>query len=140
MAAEVSINYLAVLVAAIASMVIGGVWYSPMVFGKLWMKLSGLDEKALEEGKKKGMAKMYAVAFLGTLVMSYVLAHFVDYAGATDLVSGLQLGFWVWLGFIATVLLGSVLWEGKSVKLYLLNNAHYVVSLLVMSVILAMWP
>ena len=48
-------------------------------------------------------------------------------------------GFWNWLGFVAPVTLGSVLWEGKSPKLWVLNNGYYLVSLIVMGVILALW-
>ena len=135
----VTINYLAVLVAAVASMVIGMAWYSPFLFGKMWMQLSGITEAKIKEAKKKGMAQSYVMAFVGSLVMSYVLAHFVQYAGATDVMGGLMAGFWAWLGFIATVLLGSVLWEGKPVKLYVLNIAEYLVALLVMGAILAVW-
>ena len=137
--AEASINYLAILIAAIVSMVIGALWYSPVLFGKLWMKLSGISEKQIQDAKKKGMTKSYALAFLGTLVMSYVLAHFVDYAEATTFASGMQTGFWIWLGFLVTTMLGTVLWEGKPVKLYFLNIAHYFVVLLITGGMLALW-
>ena len=53
---------------------------------------------------------------------------------------GMQAGFWVWLGFIATTMIGIVLWEIKPVKLYLLIVAYYLISLLVMGSILALWP
>ena len=137
--AEVSINYLAVLVSAIVSMVIGALWYSPILFGKLWMRLSGMSENKLKEVKAKGMTKSYVIAFIVTLVMSYVLAHFVDYTEATTFALGMQTGFWIWLGFFATTMLGMVLWEGKSVKFYLLNIIHYLVVLLVIGGMLAMW-
>lgn len=134
----VSINYWAVLVAAIASMVVGFLWYGPL-FGRLWVQLSGMTDKKLKEAKKKGMGKTYAIAFVSTLVMSYVLAHFVDYLEATNISGAVQLAFWLWLGFFATVQLGNILWEGKPLKLYLINVAHYLVALVVMSVILAVW-
>lgn len=136
---EASVNNVAVVAAAVVSMVIGAAWYSPLLFGRLWMKLSGITEKSIAEAKKKGMAKSYAIGFLAVLVMSYVLAHFVDYLGATTIAAGMQAGFWLWLGFVATVMVNSFLWEGKPVKLYLLNIAHYLVVLLVMGAILAVW-
>ncbi len=139
MAIEATINYLAVLVSAIAAMVIGGLWYSPILFGKLWMKLSNITKKQIEEAKKKGMSKSYIVMFIATLVMSYILAHFVDYVEATTVIEAIQLAFWVWLGFIVTVLISSVLWEGKPTKLFLLNIFHYLVTLGVMSIILTLW-
>jgi len=126
-------------VTAIISMAIGAFWYSPMLFGKLWMTLSGLSPQAMDEAKKKGMAKKYVLAFVGTLVMSRVLACVIGYANAATLGAGLYVGFWTWLGFIAPVTLGGVLWEGKSWKLWCLNNAHYLVVLLVSGAILALW-
>lgn len=135
----VVINYLAVLVAAVASMVVGGLWYSPLLFGKQWMKMMKFEEKDLPKMKQEAK-KSYALGFVSSLVMSYVLAHFVDYTASTTVVTGLQLGFWIWLGFTATLQLGSVLWEGKSWKLFFLNTAHSLVSLLLMAVILAVWP
>ena len=139
MAVEVTINYAAVLVAAVAGMVLGALWYSPLLFGKMWMSLSGITDKQIGEAKKKGMTKSYILAFVGTLVMAYVLAHFVDYTQATTLAGGLQAGFWIWLGFVATTFLGMVLWEGKPWKLYFLNVAYYLVELLLMGAILASW-
>ncbi len=137
---EVVLHYGAILVTAIVAMALGALWYSPAVFGKMWMNLCGFTEKHMEEAKKKGMGKSMVLAFLAQLVMAYVLAHFVQYAGAAgSIVGGLQAGFWIWLGFIATTLLNSVLWEGKPVKLYLLNIAHYLLVLLVSGVILAVW-
>ena len=140
MPAEISINYWAVLVAAIANMALGFIWYSKAVFGKAWMKMLGMTDKKMQEAQKKGMAKILLIAFIGALVMSYVLAHFVDYLEATDIISGIQLGLWLWLGIVAVILLGTILWEGKPLKLYLINAGYWLVTLVVMSVILAIWP
>ena len=142
MVQAVDINYLAVLVAAISNMVLGFLWYGPF-FGKSWMKLMNLDKKKMEEAKKKGMGKTYALAFVGALVMAYVLAHAIVFASAyldvDGISAGLMAGFWNWLGFIVPVMLGMVLWDNKPWKLYFLNVGYYLVSLLVMGVILAVW-
>ncbi len=132
------INYLAVLVAAVASMVIGFLFYGPL-FGKFWIALMGFTKEQLDAGKAKGMSKSYALGFLGSLVTSYVLARFVAYTGAGGISGGLQTGFWAWLGFVATVALGSILWEGKSWKLYGLNMGYQFMNLLAMGAILAVW-
>ncbi len=136
---EVMINYLAVLISAIATMVIGALWYSPILFGKIWIELSGVTQKKIEEAKKKGMSKSYLFTFIGSLITAYVLAHFVDYLEATTASGGAQLAFWLWLGFIAPVNLGMVLWEGKPFKLFLLNTLHHLVSLIVIAIILSVW-
>jgi hypothetical protein len=138
---QVPINYLAVLIAAIASMVVGSIWYGPL-FGKPWMALMGITQEKMKAGKKN-MGQTYALAFVGALIMSYVLAHSLIFASAylkvSGMSAGLMAGFWSWLGFVLPLTLGSVLWEGKSWKLWLLNASHWLVDLLVMGAILAMW-
>jgi hypothetical protein len=130
------VNYVAVLVAGIVSMVVGALWYSPMLFGKMWMTLSGMSETDAKAMKGKGMGQTYAAALLVQLVMAYVFYQFLDlgagYAGA------FQTAFWLWLGFIATVMLGTVLWERKPVQLYMLNIAYWLVNLFVMGSVLVM--
>ena len=140
MAPPVDINYLAVLVAAIAAMAIGFLWYGPL-FGKVWIRLMGFDKlnkKEMDKMKEKGKKSM-PIAFVVSLIMSYILAHFVDYTQAATFADGAIAGIWLWLGFIATVQIGSVLWEGKPVKLYIINTLHYLVTLIVMGGILAVW-
>ena len=117
------INWVALVAAAVASMVVGFIWYGPL-FGKMWMKLSGMKEM----GDKSQMPKTYAIMFVASLVTAYVLSV---------LGAGLMTTFWIWLGFQATLLLGSVLWEGKSWELYCLNASHQLVSLLAMSWVLS---
>lgn len=138
----VPINYLAVVAAAIASMVIGFVWYGPL-FGKTWMNLSGITPEKMDPAKAPGMGKTYVLALVGSLVMSYVLAHSLVFAaayyGMNGVSAGLMSGFWTWLGFIAPVTLAAVLWEGKPWKLWVLTNGYYLVTLLVMGTILSVW-
>lgn len=131
------INYLAVIVAAIASFVVGFIWYHTSVFGKTWMKLVGLTKKDLKKAKKQGMGKTMSIAFIAQLVMAYVLAYAIKFTQATTIKAAATIGFWLWLGFIAPVLLSTVLWEKKPVKLYLINAAHWLVALAVMAGVLA---
>lgn len=126
----VAVNYVAVLVAAIVGYVIGMAWYSPSLFGKMWMNLANIKPD------KKGMTNKMIAGFVGTLVMSFVLAHFIVFTGVSAIMDVAMLGFLLWLGFLATTMLGMVLWEGKPVKLYILNTVHYLVVLIVMGAIL----
>ena len=135
----VSVNLVAVLVAALASMGVGMLWYSPLLFANPWLHASGLNEKKLKATKGTKMAQTMFVAFLSNLLMSYVLAHFVNYTEATTAFMGAQTGFWLWLGFIMPVQLGSVLWEQKPAEFFLINTAHQFVNLLVMGALLAVW-
>ena len=81
--------------------------------------------------------------FVGSPVMAYVLANSLVFASpylkVEGVSAGVMAGFWSWLGFIAPVTLGSVLWERKSWKLWMLNNGYQLVNICVAGVILAMW-
>ena len=77
-------------------------------------------------------------AFCASVVVAYVMNHFGIAWGVFDWIGGVELGFWCWLGFAAPVLLGPVLWEGKSTKLYAINAGFWLVSFIVMGVILTL--
>ena len=127
-----AVNYVAIIVAAIANMVVGYLWYSQMLFGKAWMKMTGKKDM----GKKDSMLMMMGAGYISSVVMAYVLAIFIQLNGATTPLAGAMAAFWPWLGFVATVTLGSVLWEGKSIQLWVLNAAHYLVGMAVMGAVL----
>ena len=135
---EMTVNLVAVLASGIVSMVLGMLWYGPL-FGKKWMQLSGIKEPSKEEqGKIMGkMLPSMAGGFVAALVMAYVLSMFVKFVGAATPLDGALVGFWAWLGFIATVTMSSVLWEGKPVQLYVLNNGHELVHFLLVGAIIA---
>jgi flagellar biosynthesis protein FlhB len=136
---SVDVNYLAILVSGIVAMIIGGLWYSPLLFGKAWMKLMGFGKKDIEKAKAKGMGKIYLVNFLASLVMFYVLAWLIGAIGAAGFAEGVVVGFWVWLGFNASVLIAGVLWENRPFNLYLINVTYWLVILLLNGGIIAVW-
>lgn len=128
----VSINVMGIVIAVIVSMIIGGVWYG--VFAQQWMK--ALDKK---KSQMNGAASAYILQAVYAAVMAYVLAHIVDYANASTIMAGMQTGFWIWFGFVATTTAGANLWEGKSWDLWLINNGNYVLTLMAMGAILAVY-
>lgn len=137
----VPVNYLAVLLAAIASMPLGFLWYGPL-FGKPWMKMMGITPEKAKEMKKKNMTKEYVMMFVGSLLMAFVLSHALIFAKAylheTGISAGLQTGFWNWIGFVAPVTIGAVLWENKPWKLWILNTGYFLVLLLIQGIILSL--
>lgn len=130
------INYLAVLVAAIASMALGALWYSPLLFGNLWMRLMKLDPKKMNH---KHMNLSYGGNFLADLVTAYVVAVFSGVSQTATALGGGLIAFWLWLGFVATTTLGNVLWQNKPFKAYLLDNAFHLLRLVIIGVIIAVW-
>lgn len=135
---QVDLNYVAILVAAIAHMLLGMVWYSPALFGKSWMKLLGKSEHDIKKMSNRA-TNGYILTFVSALVMSYVLAHFVDYTVSTTALAGVETGFWLWLGFVATTGMINFIWQDKHRNLYIIDNGYHLVSLMVMGAILAMW-
>lgn len=140
----VPVNYLAVFASTLLFVVLGSIWYGPF-FGKTWTKLMGWSKTDMEKGAsdKKGMMKSYGIQFVGSFLMSFVLAHALVFAkaylGESGVFAGLQTGFWNWLGFIAPATLTTVLWEGKPWKLWFINNSYYLVSLMTSGVLLSVW-
>lgn len=136
----IPVNYLAVVVAAIANMALGFLWYGPL-FGKKWIALMQFTPEHMAAAKAKGMTKQYSFLALTSLLTSYVLSAEIVFANAyfttTGISGGLMAGFWSWLGFIVPITLGTVLWEGKSWTLWVLNAGYYLVALCAMGAVLA---
>ena len=138
----IAVNYVAVIVAAIANMVIGFIWYGP-IFGKTWVAMMGWTPEQIGECQKKGMTKSYVIAIIGSLITALVLAELLvmvgSYLGLTGVLAGLKAAFIGWLGFVVPVALSGVAWEGKPWKLWFLNVGYSIVSLMVMGAILGSW-
>lgn len=133
---EADINYLAVLVAALASMVVGAIYYSPPLFGKAWMKMIGLKPSQAKKDQSMG----YVLGAIAGLVTAFVLAHILDMTGAEEWVLALQTTFWVWLGFFATTTLHRVAWEKSGWDWWFLTNGNWFLTLLTMAMVLTYWP
>jgi disulfide bond formation protein DsbB len=131
-----------VLLAGVVSMVVGFLWYSPVLFGKPWMKLMGINPKNMKDAQK-AMGKQYGISFLVTLLSAYVLFHTIvlseNYFHYDRLSTGLISAFWMWLGFVAPVQLTDVLFGGKKLKLFAINTGYQLASLLAIGVVLAMF-
>lgn len=130
------INYLAVLTAAVAQMILGALWYSPVLFAKPWMKLLGMKESDM---KKEGMGLKYGLTFIFALIMPYVLSHFLQAAGVSTIQDGLTVAFWAWLGFSLATFAPSYIFLGKPWKLLAIDNGYHLVGMLIASVILTLW-
>lgn len=133
------VNPWSVVVAAVVSFLVGWLWYSPVLFGGLWMKVSGITKATMTKAKKQSMALTMGTAFVAQLVIAWILSIFILATGATGLVDALILSFWAWLGFVATIGLGGVLWEGKSLTYFWINTLHWLVALLIQGAIIGLW-
>lgn len=132
---EIHVNYLAVLVAAIANYGIATIWYA-VIFGKVWQKLTGITDM-------RPAPLNIVLVLVGSLILSFVLYHSIVFGNAymkmSGIAGGLMGGFFGWLGYIAPVTLSTKLYEKKPWGLWLLDNAFWLISLLVMGAILSSW-
>jgi hypothetical protein len=132
---EVQVNYIAVLIAAIANFALATVWYA-VIFGKVWQKLTGITDM-------KPAPMNTILVFIGSLIMSYVLYHSIAFGDAyvnmSGISGGLMGGFFGWLGYIAPVTLCTKIYEKKPWGLWVLDNGFWLISLLVMGSILSLW-
>ena len=132
---DIHINYLAVIIAAIANYVIATIWYAAL-FRNVWKKLSGVTDM-------KPSALTMALSLVGSFVLSFVLYHSIVFGNAyfkiVGIKGGLMGGIFGWLGYIAPVTLTAKLYERKRWGLWLLDNAFWLISLLIMGVILSKW-
>ncbi len=134
----INTNWAAVFVSAVFAMGLGFIWYSPVMFAKQWMKLTGMTKEKIEKAKKS-MPLMYGTQFLAAVVEIWVLSMFVNFVGAADAVTGAIVGFWSWLGFVATIAVGDALFNGKSTKLVAINAGYQLALLVVTGAILGAW-
>jgi Protein of unknown function (DUF1761) len=135
------VNLLAVLAAAVAAMVVGFIWYSPILFAKPWMREMGYDlnDKAKMEEMRKSAGPTYFASFIASLVTAFILALFFHWIRVDDMHLALGVAFHAWLGFVATVQLTGVLFMKQSMKLFAINTGYQLVCYLAMGAILQAW-
>jgi hypothetical protein len=131
----VHINHFAVLSAALAAFVIGGVWYSPILFHKAWMNASGLNERDLRQG---GMGKIFGLSFLLSLIMAYNLAAFLA-APDTTMLWGATAGALAGIGWVALSIGVLGLFERRSWKYVLINGGYFATTFVAMGAIIGAW-
>ena len=138
------INWWAVLVAGISSFVVGGVWYSPGLFGKAWMKDNNFTEEEIRKGGNKG--KIFGFTLIFSLLMSVNLAMFLatpadcptNCAVKTDITWGATAGFLAGIWTFCAIAIHS-LFELKPWRLIFINGLYSVLALVLMGAIIGAW-
>ena len=127
-----AVNWVAVIVATVAGLIIGFVWYAPPVFGRRWAGALGIELP--QPGQTQ--ATTYLAAVVTALVTAYVLAVLSRGLGAVTLAEGALVGAVVWLGFVAPYLASGVFFERRSTEWWAINAGQAVVSLVIMGAII----
>ena len=133
------INYMSVVASAVAYWMLGALWYSPLLFARPFIALRGWTPQELAAMQATSHAGEISAAFLTSLVLAYVLAHFVKFTGAETVKSGMLTGLWLFIGFVLTTNLETVLFEQRPLGLYLISNGYHLVGMLGMGALLAVW-
>jgi hypothetical protein len=129
-----AINWLAVLAAGLSAFILGGVWYSPALFGNAWMKENNWTAEDVKAGNK---GKIFGLSFILALIMSVNLAMFLADSKtdlAWGLTAGLLAGIWVFAGIAITGL-----FEHKSAKYIFINGGYQLIALGLMGAIIGLW-
>jgi hypothetical protein len=128
-------NHWAILVSALVLWFLGAAWYSPALFAKPWMAALGI----VPTGPKKGLASGMISSLLGDLLLSFALLHIILWSGAVTFAAGAFVGFLCWLGFFAATQFPQGVYEGRPVKLFLINSGYWLIGLLLAGGTLAVW-
>ena len=127
------VNYLAVVVAAISSFVLGGLWYSPVLFGKAWMRESGFDES-----KAGHPGKVFGLAFIFSLIAAFCFASLVGPSPA--LMVAIHYALIVGIGFVAMSFGINYQFSNQSTLLLLIDGGYHIAQFLIFALVYAFWP
>lgn len=129
------VNLLAVLTAAVASFLLGGLWYSPLLFAKAWQREAGVSDAQM---KNANMGLVFGLSFVLSLVAAFVFALFLG--PRPPLALGLGAGSSAGLCWVASSFGINYLFERRSLKLFLINGGYHTLQFTVIGLILALWP
>lgn len=132
-------NITLILVATVATFVLGALWYSPLMFGKLWMQIMEVTHLSKEELQKmqKEMTPFYLLQLVLTLITTFVLASNLSFNNLSG-AAAYSYAFFMWLGYIAPVQIGTVLW-GRTQKKFWIKQILVMVSYQLVAVLLSAW-
>jgi hypothetical protein len=133
---HIHFNFLAVLVSALILWMLGAAWYSPPLFAKPWMAALGITPVP---GQKKGLLGGMIASFVGDLILAFVLAHIIVWSHANAIGRGIFVGVLVWFGFFVAPNFPQGIYEGRPFKLFAINNGYWLVGLIIVGGLLAVW-
>ena len=134
------INYFAVILATLSSMIVGSIWYTPKVFGNYWMRAANITPS----GKASDAVRPIVITVIVSFVTAWVLAGaaFIswDFYGGSFFVNTLVTALILWAGFTAARFITHDAFDGRPTGLTVLNVAHELVTIVIMAIIIGVWP
>lgn len=136
------INYILIAVATLVQFILGAVWYSPLMFGKFWMKVMGGDHQCTKEEMQKMQKEMmpfYGLQILLTIIFTFVLAMFIYYLQMANVgFHAYGVAGWIWLGFILPTQVSGVIW-GNTKREFWLKQISIMLSYQLIGLMLTAW-
>jgi len=129
------VNWLAIAVAAVASFLLGGLWYSPAMFGKVWQREAGLTEEQLKQGN---MLKIFGLSLVLALLAAWNFANFLG--PRPSLAFGAGVGFSAGLLWVTSSFGMNYLFERKSFKIFAINGGYHTLQFTIIGLLLALLP
>jgi hypothetical protein len=134
------VNYLAVLVGGLVIFLVGGLWYSPLIFAKRWVALQGRTmEQMKAHAAGANMPLVYLGAFVCGLITAWMLAAFMSHMGRQNWMIGAHVGALAWLGFAAPTSFATALFSMKPKQLWLIDSAYNLVAFVLAGAIIGAW-
>ncbi|MDP2778491.1 MAG: DUF1761 domain-containing protein [Anaerolineales bacterium] len=130
------INWLAVVVCVVVSMISGSLWYNPKTFFPAWWKVVGAGR---EQPGMENMGMTWALTVVSSAVQAIAMSFMVSALGTATAGAGAMLGFMLWLGFIAPTYLVNKLFAGHGLKIWAIEVGNHLVNFLLFGLILAAW-
>lgn len=128
------INLWAILVITVIYFILGALWYSPLLFGKIWAKAMNYNIDELE---------MKPINFIGAAIAAFVatffLALLLEIIGTYNIVTGILVALIIGIGFVLTIGIYDVLYENKNIKVYVIDAGYHIVALIIAGLILGFW-
>jgi hypothetical protein len=131
-----AVNWLAVVLATVSSMIVGAVWYARPVFGRRWMRLSGITEEAASRGAAVPLIVTFVMSFLTALVLAGTATIVQAYYAGDFLLDTLVTAIVLWIGFTGARMITHDLFDRRPSSLTVLNLAHELVTIVVMALII----
>ena len=135
----IDVNYWAVVLATVSTMIVGSIWYTPKVFGNYWMRVAKVDNTS-DRGAVGPIVTTLIVSFISAWVLAITTQVAWIALDGNYLLMAITTGLMLWAGFTAARFITHDVFEGRPAGLTILNIAHELVTVLVMALIIGAWP
>lgn len=130
---DVTISIIPWIIGGVFNMILGALWYSKVLLGKAWMAEASITEEQISD--TSGMGKVYGLTMFTAFLTSYVVGFIITNMGVDNILNGLLVALLVWIGMDFSMIIKNWGFEGRTIKLGLINHGYQLVVYIVVSVL-----